>query len=319
MSDISSATMKRAFEGPIFRDPLLPDDDGQNAKDIELSTGGFICITAYRMFAKDVFDADYDIASMAVFPDHYALLKRCLDDKAEDTVQNLFAGNSGTFEALLVIAMYLFGHDLVAPDSSAAAEFMSYHHQLTLISLFHPALRVRNAATVLAGQILHADPDEDDRLAILEDLLENCMFASLQACAVTWLREEIIAAGKAGSHSRFTSTDCFTNLQYTLFPDLRHLSAADTDALLEFWSQNAPFHLTVANFALFLFGSKAYRELVPAGMAAAVELRYVEPLVQAAKALTAATEKAEVDGAGGEGEMLMQLGILTDTLGRVPL
>lgn len=316
MSDISPATLKRGLEAPIFGEPFLPEDDD---KPIELSVGGFICITAYRLFARDVFDADYDIPSVAIFPDHHALLKRCLEDSVdEDLFKLLFTQNAGTFEALLVIAIYLFGHERIVADKNADADFMLYLHQLTFVSLFHPALRVRNAATVLAGQILHADPDPDDRLSIMEDLLENCVYASLQACAVTWLREEIIAAGKAGSDSRFTSPTCFEKLQHTLFPDLKHLQGSDTsaDELLEFWTENAPFHLQAANFAVFLF-SGAYRHLAPEAMGAEVKVRYVEPLVQAAGTLTTAIQKGEVDGAGGEGEMLMQLGILTDALGRV--
>lgn len=306
----------------MFKTPLGPDDEPHSAKDIELSTGGFICIVAYRMFAQDVFDADHDIPPMTIFPDHDALMKASLEfeDGTELGMRTTLVQNSGTYDALVAMGLYLLNHDGLAASAAAKTGFMPYHHQLTLISLFHPSLQSRNAATVLAGQILHEDPDEADRLAILEDLLENCMFASLQACAVTWLREEIIAARKAGSSSsRFASSDCFAKLQYTLFPDLQHLGDADTETLLTFWQDASAFHLQVANFALFLFGGKDYKELAPEGMAAAAEARYVEPLLQAAKTLSAKIEAGEAKLEGHEGETLMQLGILTDTLGRVPL
>lgn len=303
--------MKRGFGGPLFKDL------DEESEDIDLSAGGFICLTAYRMFARDVFDADYDIPSLAILPDHHALLKRCFDDsKEEDLVKLLFAKNSGTLEALLVIAIYLYGHESISADKNASG-FMPYLHQLTFVSLFHPALRVRNAATVLAGHILHADPDPADRLAILEDLVENCVYASLQACAVSWLREEIIAAGIDETPSPFKSPSCFDKLQHTLFPDLTHLKDADMEALLEFWTEHGPFHLQVANFAVFLFGGK-YRELAPKDMNAEVKARYVEPLVLAAGRLSTEIETGEVDGVGeGEGGMLMQLTILTDVLGRI--
>lgn len=197
-------------------------------------------------------------------------------------------------------------------------EFMSYHHLLTLVSVFHPSISTRNAATMLAGAVLHSDPDEDDRLAILEDLLENCMFSSLQACAVTWLREEIIAARKGGAKGRFASSSCFDALQYTLFQDLTHLTPDDLPAFQEYWQQSAPLHLQVANFALFLFG-KDYKDLAPAGMAAAVEHRYVTPLVAAAKSFQKAVEKKEVDVEDSGDDLLMNLSILVDTLERVPL
>lgn len=248
-----------------------------------------------------------------MLPDHQALLQSFLGDESG----NQIATNPGTFEALIVMAIWLDGRKALSkPDSAGAVTgFMPYHHLLTLVSIFHQNIRVRNATTVVAGSVLHADPDEEDRLAILEDLLENCVFSSLQACAVAWLREELIAAKKAGSKGRFSGPECFETIQYTLFPDLSHLQQADASALLEFWAQNAPLHLQVANFALFLFGED-YKSLAPVGMAAAIEHRYVEPLLHAARTLEKAAGAKEIEV---DGESLMQLGILTDTLSRVSL
>ncbi|KAJ4264867.1 YAP1-binding protein 1 [Fusarium torreyae] len=318
LAKLPSAEVKKVLKSPFAVNPLSVEPDPTNPEAIKLSTGGFLCLTAYRMFASDIFDADYEQPDAHIFPEHHNLLKRFLGDEPQTQIE----GNPGTVEALVVIALWL--HDqkrIISADGSTDkdATFMSYHHLLTLISVFHPSIRVRNAATVLAGHILHADPDEEDRQNILEDLLENCMFSSLQACAVTWLREEIIAAHKAGSKGRFTDPDCLETLQYTLFQDLEYLAETDLEALWEFWVQNAPFHLQVANFALFLFGGQDYKSLAPAGMAAAVEHRYASPLLAAAKRLREAVEKKEVDGQGVESEVLMQLGILTDTLERVPL
>ncbi|KAI8662624.1 hypothetical protein LRP88_06836 [Fusarium phalaenopsidis] len=316
LSKMPSAEVKKALEAPISKNPLSVEPDPKNPDAIKLSTGGFLCLTAYRMFASDIFDADYDQPDVNIFPEHHTLLKRFLGDEPQAQI----VGNPGTVEALIVIALWLNDQKrLVGPSAEKGVNFMSNHHLLTLVSVFHPSLRVRNAATVMAGIILHSDPDEDDRLSILEDLLENCMFSSLQACAVTWLREEMIAARKAGSKGRFATPECLDGLQYTLFQDLVYLNDTDSVELWEYWVQNAPFHLQVANFALFLFGGQDYKDLAPAGMAAAIEHRYVNPLLSAAKKLREAVEKKELDGQEVEGEVLMQLGILTDTLERVPL
>ncbi|KAH6984931.1 YAP-binding/ALF4/Glomulin [Ilyonectria sp. MPI-CAGE-AT-0026] len=319
LSKMTSAEVKQVLEAPVSSNPFSGEPDSQHPEDTKLSPGGFLCFTAYRMFASEIFDADYDHPDINIFPDHHLLLKRFLEVEPEAKI----VGNPGTVEALIVVALWLNDRKRLSGSSTASTEkevnFMSYHHLLTLVSVFHPALRVRNVATVLAGLILHADPEEDDRLSIMEDLLENCMFSSLQACAVTWLREEMIAARKSGSKGRFSNPDCLDALQYTLFQDLVHLNDTDSVALWEYWVQNAPFHLQVANFALFLFGGKDYKDLAPAGMAAAIEHRYVRPLLSAATTLKSAVEKKEIDGEGAEGEVLMQLGILTDTLERVPL
>lgn len=310
--------MKEYLEGPIYREPLSVEFDPAHPEQLHLSTGGLVCLNAYWMFAADVFDADRGLPTSELhpqymLPDHQALLQSFLGDESG----NQIATNPGTIEALIVMAIWLDGRKALSnPNSTGAvAGFMPYHHLLTLVSVFHPNIRVRNATTVVAGSVLHADPEEEDRLAILEDLLENCVFSSLQACAVAWLREELIAAKKAGSKGRFSSPECFETIQYSLFPDLSHLQQADTSALLEFWAQNAPLHLQVANFALFLFGED-YKSLAPVGMAAAIEHRYVEPLLHAARTLEKAAGAKEIEA---DGESLMQLGILTDTLSRVSL
>ncbi|KAM0197113.1 hypothetical protein ACHAPA_002498 [Fusarium lateritium] len=318
LAKLPSAEVKKVLQSPFAVNPLSVEPDARHPDAIKLSTGGFLCLTAYRMFASDIFDADYEQPDAHIFPEHHNLFKRFLGDEPQTQIEN----NPGTVEALIVIALWLYDQKRVTGPKAADdkdATFMSYHHLLTLVSVFHPSIRVRNAATVLAGYILHQDPDEEDRLNILEDLLENCMFSSLQACAVTWLREEIIAARKAGSKGRFADPGCLDTLQYTLFQDLEYLAETDMEALWEFWIQNAPFHLQVANFALFLFGGQDYKNLAPAGMAAAIEHRYVKPLLAAAQRLREEGAKKSADGSEPEAEVLMQLGILTDVLERVPL
>jgi hypothetical protein len=318
LAKLPSAEVKKVLQSPFAVNPLSVEPDARHPDAIKLSTGGFLCLTAYRMFASDIFDADYEQPDAHIFPEHHNLFKRFLGDEPQTQIEN----NPGTVEALIVIALWLHDQKRITGPKAADdkdATFMSYHHLLTLVSVFHPSIRVRNAATVLAGYILHQDPDEEDRLNILEDLLENCMFSSLQACAVTWLREEIIAARKAGSKGRFADPGCLDTLQYTLFQDLEYLAETDMEALWEFWIQNAPFHLQVANFALFLFGGQDYKSLAPAGMAAAIEHRYVKPLLAAAQRLREEGAKKSADGSEQEAEVLMQLGILTDVLERVPL
>ncbi|KAM0254835.1 hypothetical protein ACHAQJ_006375 [Trichoderma viride] len=318
LSRLPPFKMKEYLEGPIYRQPLSIDFDPQQPEQLHLSTGGLVCLNAYWMFAADVFDADRGLSNREplpqyMLPDHQVLLQSFLGDESQGQIVT----NPGTIEALIVMAIWLDGRKAISdPNGTGTVRgFMPYHHLLTLVSVFHPNIRVRNATTVIAGSILHADPEEEDRLAILEDLLENCVFSSLQACAVTWLREELIAAKKAGSKGRFSSPECFETIQYTLFPDLSHLKQADTSALLEFWTQSAPLHLQVANFALFLFGED-YKSLAPVGMAAAIEHRYVEPLLHTARTLEKAAGAKEIEA---DGEGLMQLGILADTLSRVSL
>lgn len=310
--------LRNILEAPIVRDPLAIDFDPSNIDEIKLSGGGLLCLMAYWVFAADIFDADQPRPAMYMFPDHHVLLKHYVGEDPQSQILD----NPGTMEALVVLAVWLGQNNKLAASgdtsSDAKDNYMPYHHLITLISVFHPNVRVRNAATVIAGTILHSNPDEDDRLSILEDLLENCMFSSLQACAVSWLREEVIAARKNGSKGRFSSPDCFDAIQYTLFPNLTYLKEADMETLLEFWAEGSPFHLQVANFALFLFSSD-YKDLAPAGMAAAIEHRYVQPLLQTATRVIDALNKGEIEQPSDHRGTVMELAVLKDRLERVPL
>jgi hypothetical protein len=285
---------------------------------IKLSSGGFWCLTAYWLFASEVFDAQYSNPDMDIFPDHSALLERYLKGDPQGPI----AACPGILEALLVMGLWLHGNDRILREG-AKANFMAYHHLVTLISVFHPALSVRNAATVFSGTVLHEDPDEQDRLKILEDLLENCMFSTLQACAVTWLREEFVEVAKRQASStsapdsktsRFATPEALETLQYVLFPDVSSLADADAATMLEYWQQNSPLLLQTANMAVFLLGPESsFRDrVVPAGMAATVESRYVEPLLKGAAVLSSAIEDGRVEGTAPH--MRMEVEVFIDRL-----
>ncbi|KAG5986193.1 hypothetical protein E4U54_005558 [Claviceps lovelessii] len=325
LTNMPFSELQSIIEAPMARDPLAIEFDPSNVDEIKLSAAGLLCLIAYWVFASDIFDAHQPCPAMYVFPHHHTLLNRYIGEDSQSEILS----NPGTVEALVVLAIWLNGQeDRIAAGGASSSEakenFMSYHHLITLISVFHPSMRVRNASTVIAGKILHSNPDEDDRLAILEDLLENCMFSSLQACAVSWLREEVIAARKKHgakgetAASRFSSPECFDDIQYTLFPSLTYLKEADLETVLEFWAEGAPFHLQVANFALFLFSSD-YRDLAPAGMAAAIEHRYVQPLLLTAARIMEASNRGEVEQPSEHGGTVLELVVLKDRLERVPL
>lgn len=290
--------VKGIFEGPVHTDPLVAFDDFSSADDIHFSPGGAVCLIAYWIFSKDVFGSDSPQPEMHIFPDHASILGRFLGRE----VQSEIVSSPGIADALLAIGLGLEHRKLIKADEEA--NLMAYHHNLTLISVFHPDIQVRNAATTFAGSLLHSEPDDHIRLEILEDLLENCMFASLKACAITWLKEELIAANQGNLNNQFSSPEVIERLQYFLFPDMSSLNESSTEALVEFWAQNQLFLLQVANFAYFLF--TGLKELVPAGMGAAVGQRFVEPLIAAAEKL----QKVE----GSDDENRMQLSILTDRL-----
>ena len=245
---------------------------------------------------------------MHIFPEHSAFLQRYLGDEGQARIDSA----PGVIDAILVLGLWLHKSGNIA-DGATDADFMSYHHSLTLCAVFHPSLYTRSAATTLAGHILHADPDDADRLRILDDLLENCIFPNLQACAVTWLREEMILASKEKLANRFASPECLESLQYSLFPNLDFLEKEDAAALEEYVAQHHPYHVQVANFAYLLFAGKDFAHLVPGSMAGAVGERYVQPLLDAGRKIL--QERKGEPGGGLVGEV----NVLIDRLESLPL
>jgi hypothetical protein len=298
LDDGSGTFVKNILTQTTDSDPLAAFESFDAVDDIHLSPGGVTCLIAYWIFSTDVFNADNPDPEMHLFPEHLAMVERFLGPEPQAEINS----NPGIADALLAIGLGLHHRGLVS--TTGEPSYMAYHHRLTLISVFHPHIQVRNAATMFAGTLLHSDPDDENRLDILEDLLENCQFAALKACAVKWLQEEIIAAQKDNVSNQFSKSEVIEGLQYTIFPDMLSVGDMDSETLLEFWIENQAFLLQTVNFAYFLF--KGRKDLVPVGMSAAVEERFSEPLI------TAASKIEQIEGLDAHDRM--QLNILIDRL-----
>jgi len=312
---------------------------------------------AYWVFSSAVFDAIHPQPEMRVFPEHFAVIDKFLQDDAHSQIQN----SVGTTEALVAIGLWLqFNNRISANPASPLAnpttspedptsDFMRYIHLTTLIALYHPSIQVRNAASTLAGSILHADPEDDDSLRILEDLLENCMFATLKALAVAWLREELLLAAATSTSSSqkgkqpsqqsskpnlFATPQALETVQYVVFPPLASHLDLPTLELVEYLTANMPFLMQAVNFALFLWGSSSpasssetaaeaggesrWKHVLPNNMEATVGERWLKPLREI-------VERVERERKSGElakeevvelGPLEGELGVLRERLGR---
>ncbi|KAL2016728.1 hypothetical protein VTK56DRAFT_3117 [Thermocarpiscus australiensis] len=357
--DCSSKTfVHQLCEGPMHSDPLAEAGDPSSPEKIALSTGGCVCLVAYWVFSATIFEADHPRPEMHIFPEHYAVLDKFLQDDAHSQIQQ----SVGTIEALIAIGLWLHANKLVSADPTSpltnpaispedpTSDFMRYIHLTTLIALYHPQLQVRNAASALAGQVLHADPSDDDRLRVLYDLLENCMFASLKARAVAWLREELLAASspppppssststtkprQIPTNNLFATTQALETVQYVVFPSLGSILDLPTTDLVEYLAANAVFFLQAVNFALFLWGSPSsssdgggdqggnrWRHVLPANMDATVRERWFEPLREAVERLERERRKSgglQQQGVQADlGPFEAELAVLRERMGRL--
>ncbi|KAK4192051.1 YAP1-binding protein 2 [Podospora australis] len=321
-------------EGPLHSEPLTGAEDLSSPNEIALSTGGCVCLLAYWVFSLTVFDARHPQPNLHIFPEHYAMLDKLLQDDAHTQIQK----STGTVEALVAIGLWLHSNNLISSEKATpiskpvtsvddpTSDYMRYIHLVTLIALFHPQIHVRNAASTLAGVVLHSDPSDEDRLRVLYDLLENCTFASLKARAVAWLREEIIARSKEETQSAFNTPQALETVQYVVFPNLDFLEeTSSTVEVAEYLAGNAAFHMQAVNFGLFLWGEKESKEteankgwahVLPDNMEATVRGRWFDPLLAAVDRVLKreGEEKEEIELGPVEGAELRLLRLRMEDL-----
>jgi hypothetical protein len=312
----SKTFVKQLCDGPMHSEPLTDHNDLTSTDKIALSTGGCVCLVAYWVFSATVFGATtHPRPVMHIFPEHFAVLDKFLQDDAHSQIQK----SVGTIEALIAIGLWLQSNKLISVEptspltNSSASEdptsdFMRYIHLTTLIALYHPHIQARNAASALAGLVLHSDPSDDDRLRILYDLLENCMFASLKARAVAWLKEELIASSTAKQQNLFSTPQALEEVQYVVFPSLDSICDLPSLDLVQYLTANVPFLMQAVNFALFLWGSDSevenrWRHVLPGNMEATVRERWFQPLREMLDRVERERKSVEL-GMGEEGEEL---------------
>lgn len=269
---------------------------------------------------------------MYIFPDHLALLNKVLGGDEPDEV---IAALPGVVEALVALGLWLEENKFIssAPPSPLAkpttgtaeeepsSDFMRFIHFSTLIGLYHPTKLTKNAAIALAGQVLKFNPDQDDKLRILYDILENCDFASVKAVALNWFRDELVDAATSNSNggSIFASPQAMDTVQYVVFPNLMaEFKDAGADELEQRIREDILFYMQAVNFGLFLWTNSAKWEAVlPGNLDATVRERWWEPLVGALNRIKKGKGKGK-DIAGeeeeDEGEVFGELEVLRERL-----
>lgn len=304
------------LEKPIMRNPLSEAEKATTPNEIPLSTGGCVSLVAYWVFSETIFDADQPVPHMHIFPDHFLLLHKLLAESPEDQI----GMSPAVAEGLVAIGLWLqaSGHisehpesaSQLPPDATAESDenvpsgYMRYLHLITLVALYHPRLHVRNAASTLAGQIFVADPSDEDRLRILQDLLENCTFGSLKALAVTWLRDAIRDTPRPDrsingpAPSVFATQEALETLIPVVFPRLWKLEKLELLEVADFFGQNMSFLLQAANLGLFLFWTETrWSHVLPRRSDETVRTRWFNPL-------SAAVERLN-EAAAGAGELIL--------------
>lgn len=226
------------------------------------------------VFSSILFESKSPQPKLSIFPDHAKLVKHFIGLEGPTSIGG---EEPGVVDAILAIGLWLEYNNRFVSGPLKDEDFLQHLQTLSLLSANNPSPTLRYTAHVFTSSILHAHPVDRVRLTFICDTLENCPYETLKASAVSWLKEEIIAAQERKSENVFASNVALAAVQPYLFPDTSALADASDEELLQELGQTFPFHMAVINF-LFFVGSAAYSHIVPSGMMNVVEEIYLGPL-----------------------------------------
>ena len=213
------------------------------------------------MQASSVLFGAPTVLHLDIFPSHSRILESFIGDANMEGI--------GAERGSLVDAVLLLGFVALQKSSFGALgedqDFNRYLQRLSVLSANTPSPRLRYHAHVLTSTVLHAHPSAHVRLAFIQDTLDQCPYENLKACAVGWLKDEVLSAstdtreggvyGKDEHFSFFASVHALDAIAPYLFP-------AFTPSTFEqsMFSLQIPFLLAVLNFYYLLCTSQPLRE-----------------------------------------------------------
>lgn len=145
-------------------------------------------------------------------------------------------------------------------------DFNEYLQRLSLLSANTPSPTLRYHAHILTSSVLHSHPSDLVRLAFIRDTLEHCPYENLNACAVGWLKDEILAANNHRvEHSKkpsvFATPVAIDTTAPYIFPDLvQTLKPPLTPESRSALKLNFSFYLASLNFYYLLLSSQNIRD-----------------------------------------------------------
>lgn len=321
---------KKDIEPPS---PVDTDGDGDEAEanmpnapeDIPLSRAGTLFLLTHAIFSSTLFETTHtSLPTLTLFPDFATILASFIGVHG---VENTGREDASLIDALLAIGLWLENNDKFVSGPLEDDEFLQLLQSLSLISANCPHERLRYAAHILIGNILHAHPADTVRVQFLADTLEHCPYESLRASAVGWLKEELITAHKRSSstaqtlgheghtHSpqrnAFASPAALSVLQPYLFPYEFALSSEGEAELWEDFNKTYVFNMAALGFLIFITQWEGKEVTVPEGMLSVVDEIYLQPLKATSERLELALARKLGEGKlSGMGENEKQIALM---------
>ncbi|KAJ9638797.1 YAP1-binding protein 1 [Coniosporium tulheliwenetii] len=259
--------------------PSEEDDPPASAQDIPLSKHGALFMFTAREVSEVLHGARPTAPPINIFPQHATVLQNYIDIADPATIGTQEEAIVDTIIALGLLA--LSKNNIGEPASDE--EFTLYLQSTSLLSANSPSPTLRYHAHYLTASVLRSHPSDTVRLSFIRDTLEHCPYENLKACAVGWLKGEIIeanpptplsasksAAGpssdphapsstdqKDADPSIFTTPFALSTVAPHLFPDLTHdLAAPSLAESYTNFKTSLSFYLATLNFYYLLLCAK---------------------------------------------------------------
>ena len=272
--------------------------------------------------SSTLFDAPASNPSLSLVPDFAGILASSLGDSA--------TGSTGAESEPLIDAVLFLGFFIINSQPKITTNGDDDHvytnvlQRLSLLSANMPSPVLRYHAHLLTSTILHLNPSENSRLAFIRDTLEHCPFENLKASAISWLKDEILAAEKIepsknesdAKESIFTTPVLLTTLAPFIFLNPEELmkgqSVTDSHATFQAYQ---PFYLAVLNLLYLLLSSATLSSRLQMAEVATQNAvpRFLDSLSQAATRFQRSVSKEELgygDDEQGTNNGLLGMGLL---------
>lgn len=289
-------------------DASADDFSANSPDDVPLSKAGVLFLLTSKIFSSTLFSTSHvSLPDMTLFPTYSTILQKFI---GRSGVENTGSEEEAVIDSLLAIGLWLEHNDKFVAGPLEDEEFLQLLQSLSLISANCHNEKLRYAAHVLCGNILHSHPSDKTRLTFISDTLEHCPFESLRASAVGWLKEELMTSYSRSTpatpptdsrtpspqHNAFASPAALSVLQPYLFPYESLLAVEPEADLFAEFQRSFVFHMAALSFLIFIAQWEGAAQCVPEGMLSIVDEVYLEPLRTAVERMTAIVGKE-----GGEG------------------
>lgn len=228
-----------------------------SASDIPLSRIGALYLFIARKASAKLFSSLAVTPEIAIFPDHALIVRNYL---GRASITSIGTEGETTIDAVLCLGFMAHNEQRLGQPQKDE-DFNEYLQRLSLLSANTPSPTLRYHAHILTSSVLHSHPSDLVRLNFIRDTLEHCPYENLNASAVGWLKDEVLAANNhqvedSKKSSIFATPVAVDTTAPYIFPDLaRTLKPPLTPESRSALKLNFSFYLASLNFYYLLLSS----------------------------------------------------------------